>query len=93
MTLTLFNQTEGILHSVLGTGDNGLILLALAILLFFTVAFMIAGIDFRIVLLLDTILIIGFSRMAWIPKYIEGIFWILVVGIGLYIAWINLSER
>ena len=89
MSLNLFAGMEQSLVQSFGS----LYLLALGIIIVFTIGFLMTGIDFRVVLLMDSILVIGFARMAWIPSYIEGIFWILVVGLGVYLLWTNLFNR
>jgi hypothetical protein len=89
MSLNLFNGIEQYLVQSFGS----IYILALGLVLFFTVAFLIAGVDFRLIILLNTILVIGFSRMGWIPAWIEGAFWILIVGLGLYMLWIKIFER
>ena len=89
MTLDFFSGFQETIVNSFGS----IYILALGIILFFTIAFLILNIDFRLVLLLDTILIIGMTRMEWLPAWVEGVFWIGVVGLGIYIAWGYIGER
>ena len=89
MTLTLFTGIEQTLVSNFGS----LIIVALGIIAMFTIAFLMLGVDFRLVMLIDTILIIGFSRTGWIPAYVEGVMWIGIVGLGLYMLWSYIGQR
>ena len=83
MTLSIFTGFEDILIQQFGN----LVIVALGIIVLLSIGFLIIQLDFRILTLVDTILIIGFSRMGWIPSYVEGIAWVLIVGVGIYISW------
>jgi hypothetical protein len=65
---------------------------AIAIILFFLIGFLLTGFDFRFALLIITPLIIVFSSVGWFPKWIGGFAWIIIIGFGLYIAYRMLHE-
>lgn len=66
---------------------GNLAIVSLLIIIVFLVGFLFAGIDFRYATLLTIPLILVFSRINWLPQWIGGLFWILTVMIGGYIAW------
>lgn len=63
------------------------------VILFFVIAFMFAGVDFRIAGLVIMPVIIAMGELGWIPKPIVGLAWIILVGFGLYLIWNYLRER
>lgn len=84
MVLPSIFQT--IQDTLLATFGN-LAIVSLLIIIVFLVGFLFTGIDFRYSILLTIPLILVFSRIGWIPQFIGGLFWILTVMIGGYIAW------
>jgi hypothetical protein len=73
------------------TGD--LYLYAIGVIAFFLIAFLMLGMDFRFALALCSPLVMGFSYIGWIPKWIALILWIVVVGFGIFIVVNYWRER
>lgn len=88
MVYDMLNELENALVTQFGS----LTIVALIVIAFFIIAFLIARIDFRFVILLISLLVLGLSRAGWIPSWVEGAFWIIGIGLGLYIAWTYLQR-
>lgn len=65
-------------------------LIAIALLL---IAFLFAGIDFRIAALLVMPVLMGFAAISWVWKGVEGLGWIIFVGFALFLMWNWIRER
>lgn len=73
------------------TGDYTLI--ALGILAFFVLGFVIIGLDFKFALLLCLPLAAVFTAEGWFNTWFSFIFWFLAVAITGFIVWTHLIER
>lgn len=89
VNMPLFQSIE---DAWFGSSGN-MILVAFGIMFFFLIVMLIIGIDFRFALMLIAPLIIVFTEIGWFPDWVAGIFWVLVVGIAIFIFWNLLRER
>lgn len=89
MVLQLFSNIEAVIAQSWGATW----FLALFICLFFFIGFLIAGLDFRIVMLIESILVVAFAYDGWFPFWVAGMFWILIVGLGIFFVWRKLQEQ
>lgn len=67
--------------------------LALILVLVFLGAYLVMGVDFRFSLLLISPLIPSFASGGWIPAWVEGLFWIVGVGFGMYFLYVIIKDR
>lgn len=84
--LDLFEQV--IIKTFGSTTTFAFILIAIFIILF-----LFAGLDFRISGLIVMPLFMGFAAIGWLPEYVNGLAWIILVGFGLFIMWNWIRER
>jgi len=89
MSVGLFTLIEDSLF----TNAGSMWLVAICILIFFFLAFMIAGMEFRYAIIFTSPLILGFVQMGWFPAWIQVVFWLIIVGIGGFLAYTYLSDR
>lgn len=83
---------ENIMASWFGfTGDYTLI--AIMILIFFLLAFLLVGLDFRFALLFCLPLAAVFSAEGWFALWFSVLFWFIAVGLGGFIIWTMFSDR
>ena len=85
-----FFQT--IQDSLFGTAGNSY-LVALGILAFFVIAFLIIGLDFRYALLIPAPLVLAFVSLGWFPQWVGVMFWFLVITLGGFIMWNLIKDR
>lgn len=89
MSLPFLDQ---IMQSWFGyTGDYTLV--ALGILVFFVVAMVLIGLDFRFALLFCLPLAIAFTANGWFSVWFSVVFWFVSVGITGYLFWTSVSDR
>jgi len=79
----VFQTLQDTLVSVFGN----LAIVAILLMGLFFIGFMFIGLQFRYSLLITAPLVLVFSQNGWFPQWVGGLFWILIVGIGGYIAW------
>ena len=89
MSVGLFTLIEDQLFS--NTGSMWLV--AIGILAFFFIAFLIIGLDFKYAIIFTSPLVLGFVQMGWFPAWIQVVFWLIIVGIGGFLAYTYLSDR
>ena len=87
--MEIFQTVEDALFGSAGS----LYLVAILIMAFFFILFLMFNIDFRLALMIESPLLLAFSEIGWFPAWVAGVFWILIVGIGLFIAWNFIKER
>ena len=73
------------------TGDMTIV--AMMILIFFLLAFLLVGIDFRFAMLFCLPLAIAFTAEGWFSAWFSVLFWIITLGLGGFIVWTMLSDR
>ena len=84
----LENVTDVLFNSV-----GNLNIMSLIIVCFFIFGLLIVGVDFRFALMLVLPLIMVFSDSGWLPKWVGGLLWILIVTFVGYFLWIYVKER
>ena len=89
MSIGLFSTIEDSLFA--STGSMWIV--AICILIFFFLAFLIAGLEFKYATIFTSPLVLGFVKMGWFPAWIQVVFWIMIVGIGGFLAYTYLSDR
>lgn len=82
-----------VIEQTLVKATGSLTLVAFGIMAFFLIGFMFSGIDFRYSILIITPLVIIFTKMGWLPIEVSGIFWVIIIGFALFIAWNYIKER
>ena len=87
--IDIFQNIENALFG----GVGNMYLVALGIMVFFLIVMMVVGLDFRFALLIDTPLTLVFADVGWFPKWVGGIFWVVVIGISIFIFWNFVKER
>ena len=89
MSLDLLDQ---IMSSWFGyTGDYTLI--AIGILVFFVLAFVLVGIDIKFALIFCLPLAGVFTVQGWFSLWFSVLFWFVTIGIGGYMLWTTITER
>ena len=73
------------------TGDYTLI--AIGILIFFVLAFVLVGIDVRYSLIFCLPLAVVFTAQGWFSTWFSIMFWFATIGLGGYIFWTNIIDR
>ncbi len=92
MSIGLFSTIEDSLFGVLGfNGDMAIS--AVAIMLFFIIAFVIGGLEFKYAIMLTSPLVLAFVEMGWFPIWISTIFWLLIAGLGIFLWVTYMSDR
>lgn len=92
MAIELINLIDETLVNFSGS----LYFVAIIILLFFIIGFLLAGLDFRFALLMVFPLVVYFSSEAvgiFGSPIISGVFWLVVIALGLFVAWSLIQER
>ena len=83
---------ETIMTSWFGyTGDYTII--AMGILVFFVLAFVLVGIDLRFALMFCLPLAGVFTASGWFSPWFSVLFWFFTIGIGGYLLWTSIIER
>ena len=62
-------------------------LFAIAICVLFLVSLIATGNDFRYSIMIIMPLIPAFAQSGWFPIWVEGLFWIVIVGFGIYFVY------
>ena len=88
----MITEIQQIEDALFGSSGN-MILVGIGIMAFIFVIFLIFNIDFRLALLFDSPLILAFSKVGWFPSWVGGVFWVLIVGIGIYMLINIIRER
>ncbi len=68
-------------------------LMGIIIMVFFIIAFLIMGLEFKYAIMFTSPLVLGFVEMGWFPVIVSTLFWLAIGGIGIYMLWTQLSER
>lgn len=83
---------EQIMSSWFGfTGDYTLI--ALGILAFFVLGFVLVGLDFKLGLIFCLPLAVVFTTAGWFSTWFSFLFWFIAVGLSLFIIWTHIIDR
>lgn len=71
------------------------ILIALMILGFFILAFLIIGLDFRFALLFSMPLFVAFGNEGWLgaSKWVSVLVWFIAIGLSVFLIWSMFSDR
>ena len=89
VSIDLFDK---IMESWFGsTGDYTLI--ALAILVFFVLAFVLIGIDVKFSLIIVLPLAYVFTVQGWFSTWFSIMFWFITIGASGYLFWTSISDR
>lgn len=73
------------------TGDMTIV--AMGILVFFLLAFILVGIDFRFAMFFTLPLAVVFTAEGWFSPAFSVFFWIITLGLGGFLVWTMLSDR
>ena len=87
----MFDIFTNIEQSLFGIGGSGVIV-SLILIVFFIMAFMFAGLEFKYALILSSPLVLSFASMGWLVGW-DIFIWIIVVSIPLYLFWNYIRER
>lgn len=89
MSIPLIDSIDTALFGITGSYE----LLAIIILTFFIIAFIITGIPFKYAIMFSAPLVQGFVNMGWLQPIVGTIMWLLVGGWGTYLLISTLSDR
>ena len=89
IAISLFTDIEGALFSMFGSMQ----FVAFAIMIFFILAFLLMGIEFRYAVLIIAPLIVGFGAMGWVDKWLVIMAWIMIITFAGSIVWNIIRER
>ncbi len=90
----VLNGLETIMSSWFGfTGSY--LLIAMMILVFFLLAFLIIGLDFRFALLFVMPLVVAFADAGWfgVTKWFSVLIWFIAIGLSIFIIYSMFSDR
>lgn len=79
--IPLLNNLDSVIQSFTGN----IFIVALVIVGFFAIGFLMSGIPFRFVMLLMVPLMAALASSDWFPGWVQAVFWFVVVGIGLFL--------
>lgn len=89
LSIALFSTIESSLFGSLGS----MYIAGLAIMVFFIIAFVIAGMDFKYAIMFTSPLVLAFVEMGWFPVWISTVFWLLIAGLGIFLWVTYMSDR
>lgn len=68
-------------------------LMGILIMVFFMIAFLIMGLQFKYAIMFTSPLVLGFVEMGWFPVIVSTFFWLAIAGIGIIMLWTQFSDR
>lgn len=71
------------------------VLIALGVIAFFILAFLIIGLDFRFALLFSMPLFVAFGEEGWLgaTAWVKVLVWFIAVGLSIFLIWSMFSDR
>ena len=79
--------------NVLETNMGSMWIVALIIICFFVFVLLVIGVDFRFAVMLSMPLFIGFSNYGWLPIWVGGVLWVLIVMFAGYFLYVMIKDR
>lgn len=73
--------------------SGSMYLVAIIIMVFFFIAFLVIGIPFKYAVMFTSPLALAFTSIGWFPQIVATIFWLLIGGLGLFMLWTYISDR
>ena len=89
MSLAILDTIQASLFGISGS----MYLVAIGIMIFFFIAFLIIGMPFKYATMFTSPMVLGFVEIGWFPQIMSLIFWLLIAGIGIFLFISFISDR